>query len=79
MNIMEFSIVIAVSKNLGFGLNGQLPWKLSQDLQYFRKITTHYPNSSVIMGRKTWDSIPAKYKPLPNRKNIVVSTTLESN
>lgn len=47
-----------------------MPWHLPEDMAHFRKITSGAP---VIMGRKTWDSLPAKFRPLPNRVNIVVT------
>ena len=62
-----FKAVAAMSRNRVIGNNGQLPWHLSDDLKYFKKLTL---GSTVIMGRKTFDSIG---KPLPNRKNIVIS------
>lgn len=56
------------------GKNGKLPWdNLPKDMAYFKKITEGHP---VIMGRKTWDSIPDRFKPLVNRTNIVISRTL---
>ena len=79
---MEFSIVVAyVKETKGIGFQNRLPWKLPEDMKQFKKITTEqhpYGENSVIMGRNTWESLPAKYKPLPNRKNIVVSTTLNN-
>lgn len=66
-----FSLVVAVSKNMGIGKDGGLPWKLSEDLKHFQRTTL---NGTVIMGRKTWDSIPEKFRPLKNRKNIVLSS-----
>lgn len=77
-NNKRFSLVCALTKSSrGIGLNGKLPWSLPDDMKYFRKLTTNtYDKSkcnSVIMGRKTWDSLDEKYKPLPKRKNIVVS------
>ena len=60
--------IVAVSKNNAIGRNNQLPWpKISQDLRHFKATTL---NSTVIMGRKTYESIR---KPLPNRENIVIS------
>ena len=59
--------VVAVSKNGVIGKNGQLPWHFAADLKFFKNITTGH---TVIMGRKTFDSIG---KPLPNRENIVIS------
>jgi dihydrofolate reductase len=65
------SLIVAMSeKDRVIGLEGDLPWKLSADLKRFKKITTGH---TVVMGRKTWESIPAKFRPLPNRKNIVLS------
>lgn len=61
------SIIVAVSENGVIGKDNQLLWKLSADLKYFKNLTT---NHAVIMGRKTYESIG---KPLPNRKNIVIS------
>lgn len=67
------SIIAAVAKNKVIGINNQLPWKLSADLKYFSKITT---GKSVLMGRKTFFSILNMLgKPLPNRKNYVLSKT----
>lgn len=54
------------------GKNGYIPWHIPEDLEFFRIITTGH---TVVMGRKTWQSLPVK--PLPNRHNIVLSTSLE--
>lgn len=70
-----FDIVVAVSQKDGIGYLGQLPWPhLSEDMKHFYKITTmkDKPNA-VIMGRKTWDSLPDKVKPLPKRDNFILS------
>ena len=70
------SIIAAIGKNNVIGINNDLPWKLSADLKYFAKTTT---GKSVLMGRKTFDSILARLgKPLPNRKNYVLSRTENS-
>ncbi len=75
--MIPFSIIVAVDKNLGIGKNGLLPWHLPSDLKYFKEITTRAASSgkinAVIMGRKTWESIPLQFRPLPQRLNIVVS------
>ena len=71
---MEIHLIWAQDKNGGIGANGKLPWHVSEDLQNFKKITI---NSHVIMGRKTWDSLPIK--PLPKRKNIVLSSQKQTN
>jgi dihydrofolate reductase len=52
------------------GKDNDLPWRLPSDLKYFKTMTD---GNAVIMGRKCWESIPEKYRPLPNRKNFVVS------
>ena len=62
------SYVAAVSRNGIIGREGGLPWKISSDLKRFQKITMGKP---VIMGRKTWESLPRK--PLPGRRNIVIT------
>lgn len=72
--------IVAISQDGGIGSNNTLPWKLKEELKHFQDVTTSTQDSSkknaVIMGRKTWDSIPNKFKPLKNRINIIVSTTL---
>ncbi len=70
---MDFSIIVAMDEKGGIGKDGGLPWKLSKDMKHFRETTIGEGNNTVIMGRKTWDSIPDKFRPLPNRKNIVLS------
>jgi dihydrofolate reductase len=73
---MKFSIVVAHDSKKGIGKNNSLPWRLSGDLKHFKQITCSAPEgkrNAVIMGRKTWDSLPLKFKPLPGRLNIVVS------
>jgi dihydrofolate reductase / thymidylate synthase len=78
----SFNVVTAYLKNnRGIGKNNNLPWKhIKKDMNRFTNITTStfdaVKTNSVIMGRKTWESLPNKFKPLPNRKNIVVSKTL---
>ena len=62
------SLVVAASRNGVIGKDGGLPWHISSDLKLFKQITIGKP---VIMGRKTWDSLPRK--PLPGRRNIVIS------
>lgn len=72
------SIVAALVPEYGIGYNGTLPWKLRKEMQYFKKITTTTLDPSkknaVIMGRKTWESIPPKFRPLPERLNVVISS-----
>jgi dihydrofolate reductase len=61
------SLVVAVARNGVIGRDNQLPWKLPDDMAYFRKVTMGHP---VVMGRRTWESIG---RPLPGRTNIVVT------
>jgi dihydrofolate reductase len=67
---MEKIIIAAVSENYVIGFNGKIPWNIPEDLKRFRKLTTGH---SIVMGRRTYESIPQRYKPLPERKNIVLS------
>ncbi len=77
---MRLDIIVCVDNSDGIGKDNSIPWKLPEDLKHFKEITTKtskpaYTNA-VIMGRKTWESIPERYRPLPDRINIVISTTL---
>ena len=63
------SLIVAMSKNNGIGINNRLPWLLKPDLQQFKYLTS---GQNVVMGRKTFESLPFKGG-LPNRKNIVVT------
>ncbi len=67
---MNFSIISALDENRGIGHKNGLPWHLPADLKHFKETTL---GGTVIMGRKTWDSIPEKYRPFKDRLNIVVS------
>jgi dihydrofolate reductase len=70
---MDISIITAFDKNQLIGSNNQLPWNIPEDLAYFKQQTLHHP---IIMGRKTYESIG---RPLPNRTNIVISSTLSDD
>lgn len=63
-------LIYARAANGVIGVNGTLPWHLPEDLAHFKRTTLGCP---VIMGRKTWDSLPPRFRPLPGRTNIVVS------
>jgi dihydrofolate reductase len=67
---MIVSMIAALSRNRVIGKNNDLPWKLPDDMKFFMETTKGH---HAIMGRKNYDSIPAKFKPLPNRTNIVVT------
>lgn len=65
----NLSIIVAMADNRAIGKDNDLLWHLSGDLKRFKKLTTGHP---VVMGRKTWDSLPKR--PLPGRQNIVMTT-----
>jgi dihydrofolate reductase len=67
---MKLGLIYARSRNGVIGKGGKLPWHLPEDLAHFKSKTMGAP---VIMGRKTWDSLPPKFRPLPGRRNIVVT------
>ena len=67
---MSINIIAALSKNRVIGINNRLPWNIPEDLEYFKRLTSG-KNQAVVMGRKTWDSLPIK--PLPNRRNWVLT------
>jgi dihydrofolate reductase len=84
-------VATSVSPALGIGLRGQLPWPpLKSDMSFFKRVTTRPPppsarnndlkvKNAAIMGRKTWDSIPPKFRPLRDRINVVVSRSQTAN
>jgi dihydrofolate reductase/thymidylate synthase len=69
---MPLYIISAVENNRGIGKNNELPWKIKEDLEFFKQMTV---NSTVIMGKNTYDSLPIK--PLPNRYNIVITNNIQ--
>lgn len=74
--MLRLTLIVAATQNNGIGQNSRLPWKLAKEMKYFAKVTTNAPEgtvNAVAMGRNTWESIPKKFRPLPNRKNIVIS------
>jgi len=74
---VSFDVVVATDSERGIGKDGRLPWRLAHDLRYFRELTTAVSKAgarnAVIMGRKTWESIPPGHRPLPDRVNVVVT------
>jgi len=71
---MKFHLIVAVCKNNGIGINGNLPWRIKEDLAYFSKLTKGNGNNAVVMGRNTYDSLPKHY--LDKRDNFIISSTL---
>ncbi|CAI8507710.1 unnamed protein product [Pichia kudriavzevii] len=75
-------IVATLMPELGIGYKGQLPWSLKQEMKYFRKLTTTTidpdKRNAVVMGRKTYNSIPPKFRPLKNRLNVVLTRNPKS-
>ncbi len=67
---MTLHLIFARAANGVIGLNNTLPWYLPEDLAHFKRTTLGCP---VIMGRKTWDSLPPKFRPLPGRLNVVIT------
>ena len=65
------ALVVALSSNRVIGRDGALPWRLPTDLRRFRELTTGH---AVVMGRRTYESLPERFRPLPDRRNIVLST-----
>ncbi|KAH8673563.1 dihydrofolate reductase [Xylariales sp. PMI_506] len=78
---IELTLVLAATREMGIGRAGTLPWTgLRKEMAYFARVTKRLPSdaqptalNAVIMGRKTWESIPPKFRPLKGRLNIVIS------
>lgn len=66
----RIGLIWAQAQNRVIGHQGQMPWHLPEDLAHFKRSTLSHP---VIMGRKTWDSLPPRFRPLPGRANIVIT------
>lgn len=67
---MKVSLVAAVARGGVIGRGGTIPWRIPEDLARFRALTIGHP---VVMGRRTWDSLPDRFRPLPERRNVVVT------
>lgn len=72
-----YQVVVAATQDWGIGKDGKLPWRLPTDLKFFKEITekTSDPGkkNAIVMGRKTWESIPLQYRPLSGRLNVVLT------
>jgi len=66
----EIVIIAAVARNCVIGKDNQLLWHIPEDMAHFKALTAGH---TVIMGRKTWESLPPRFRPLPGRRNIVIS------
>lgn len=82
----NFSIIVAVDSKQGIGKHGKLPWHIPSELQHFARTTRSTSpdrnptaQNAVIMGRKSWDSIPEKFRPLPGRLNIVLTRSVAAS
>jgi dihydrofolate reductase len=64
------ALVVAYASNGAIGRDSELPWRLPTDMRHFRELTE---GGAVLMGRRTWESIPERFRPLPNRRNLVLS------
>jgi dihydrofolate reductase len=65
------SLIWAQAHGRAIGAGGRLPWRLPEDLALFRELTT---GSTVVMGRRTWESLPERFRPLPGRTNVVLTS-----
>jgi dihydrofolate reductase len=70
LSMATLGLIFAQTRNGVIGRAGQMPWHLPEDLAHFKRVTMGQP---VIMGRKTWDSIPQRFRPLPGRDNWVIT------
>ena len=72
-----FDLIVAMDLDSGIGKDGGLPWHLPVDLKHFKQLTTTVDapskKNAVVMGRKTWESLPEKFRPLPGRLNAVIT------
>jgi dihydrofolate reductase len=67
---LNVTVIAAVARGGVIGRDGGIPWRLPEDLARFKQLTTGH---AVVMGRRTWDSIPDRFRPLPERRNVVVT------
>lgn len=72
----EICLIFARAANGVIGRDNAIPWRLPEDMAHFRALTSGAP---VIMGRRTWDSLPPRFRPLPNRRNLVLTRQKDWN
>jgi len=70
---MKLALIVAMDEDGCIGRGNELPWRLSSDMARFKRLTEGDGFNAVIMGRKTWESLPSSFRPLPERLNIVMS------
>lgn len=73
------NLIVAHCRHRGIGFKNTLPWFIKSDLKRFKHLTIGNGNNAVIMGRKTWESLPVKHQPLSNRTNVIISNTLQQS
>jgi dihydrofolate reductase len=71
---VKVGLIWAQSRDGVIGIGGQLPWRLPEDMALFRELTT---GGAVVMGRRTWESLPERFRPLPGRTNVVLTSDPE--
>jgi len=71
---VRVALVAAVARGAVIGRDGTIPWRLPEDVAFFKELTTGHV---VVMGRRTWESIPERFRPLPGRRNVVVTRNPE--
>lgn len=81
MKDSKIYVIVAVEHNTGIGKNGKMPWNLKSDMKHFKDTTVKTDDpakqNAVIMGSVTWESLPEKFRPLPDRKNLVLTRRQE--
>lgn len=80
---IQCNVIVGCDVDDGIAKDGKIPWYCKSDLSYFKNVTSHTSSpdkvNAVVMGRKTWESLPAKYRPLPNRLNVILSKSTYNN
>ncbi|HOI51669.1 MAG TPA: dihydrofolate reductase [Azonexus sp.] len=72
----EIILIVAVARNRVIGKDNRLLWNIPEDMAHFKRLTAGH---AVLMGRKTWESLPERFRPLPGRRNIVISRQRDYN